>query len=67
MRPADPNAGAAGKGAPAMPLAVSVCLLAVSAVFAVVRRKKEYLRRSNEACRMSLHLCWQAGGYIKCL
>ncbi len=28
------------------------------------RRRKEYLRRANEACRMSLHLCWQAGGYL---
>ena len=56
MRPADPNAGAAGKGAPAMPLAVSVCLLAVSAVFAVVRRKKEYLLLCALAASLSVYL-----------
>lgn len=28
------------------------------------QRKKEYLRRANEACRQMLHICWQAGGYI---
>ena len=28
------------------------------------QRRKEYLRRANDACRMSLHLCWQAGGYL---
>lgn len=28
------------------------------------QRKKEYLRRANEACRQMLHIYWQAGGYI---
>ena len=28
------------------------------------QRKKEYLRRANEACRQMLHSYWQAGGYI---
>ena len=39
-----------------MPLAVSVCLLAVSAVFAVVRRKKEYLLLCALAASLSVYL-----------